>query len=111
MSLPFPWDLYLAPQAKLRNSNRVDDSGWGCEATLNRILSSVPEGAPPVGNEDVDRWTRSGSRRERHRARLRHLHMARSEDDHAASERVLNARQELHAARELVTEEEWRLLW
>lgn len=111
MNLSSPWNLYLALQTKLLKSNEVDDASWGCEAALNRMLTSDPACDPPVSNEDIDRWTRSESRRERHRARLRRLRMVRLADEHAASERELLAQQKLRAVRELVTDEEWTLLY
>jgi hypothetical protein len=112
MNLLPPWSLYLALQTKVLKSNKVDDASWGCEAALNRILSSDPACDPrPVSDEDIDRWGRSEGRRERHRARLRRLHMGRPENEQAASERALHARQELRAVRELVSNEEWALLY
>lgn len=109
MNLPYPWDLYFALQTKLQRSNKVDDASWGCEAALNRILSSDPACDSPIGTEDIDRWARSERRRERHRADLRMTYLETEYD--AARERALQARQGLRAARRLVTDQEWALLY
>jgi DNA-directed RNA polymerase specialized sigma24 family protein len=110
MNLPAPWDLYRALQIKLLKGSKVDDASWGCEAALNRILRSDLARDPPVSNEDINRWARSESRRERHRASLRRLRLTHLEVEHPAIERALHERQELRKARELVTDEEWTLL-
>jgi DNA-binding NarL/FixJ family response regulator len=108
MNLPFPWNSYLALQSRLLKSHNVDDTFWGCEAALTRILSSDLVCDAPFSNDDIDRWARNESRRARHRTKLRLLYL---EEEHVLSEeRALYARQELRAVRELVTNEEWTLL-
>jgi len=104
------WSSYLAVQAKLLKSDKADDVSWGREAALNRILSSDPRCDPSVSHGDIDRWVQSESRRERHRAKLRRIHMTHSEDVHSASEGAPQARLKLRAVKRLATAEEWMLL-
>lgn len=101
------WNRYLSLQSELGASSSVDDMNWGREAALNRILESQSSGSdsPP----DVETVVRSEGRRERHRTRLRHLHLIPSPDD-TDHEELAAVREQLHRVRESVSDEEWALL-
>jgi len=103
--LPPPWDYYLNVQAKLRKSTTVDDSSWGLEAALDRILAAGATASPQA----IERTARSESRRERHRARLRRQHRLREEAVMDGKAQV-RARQHLRIIKGSVSENDWMLL-
>jgi DNA-binding NarL/FixJ family response regulator len=103
--LPPPWDYYLNVQAKLRKSTTVDDSSWGLEAALDRLLAAGATASP----EAIERTARSESRRERHRARLRRQHRPREEEAVDGKAQV-RARQHLRIIKGSVSEDDWMLL-
>jgi DNA-binding NarL/FixJ family response regulator len=100
-----PWSHYLALQTKLKLSSTVDDTDWGIEAALDRILAS----SSTAPYKDIERAARSESRRERYRAGLRRQYLA-NEEDHFDGESRLQARQQLRRVRERVGDKEWTLL-
>ncbi len=70
--LPDPWAVYARLQAELDRRKQVDDRSCGLEAGLNRLLAMRVQ---PLTEEAVSRAVRSESRRERHRAQLRRVHL------------------------------------
>lgn len=103
--MPPPWDDYLNVQAKLRKSTTVNDSSWGLEAALDRILAAGATASP----EAIERTARSESRRERYRARLRRQHRPR-EGEAVDREAQVRARQHLRIIRGSVSDDDWMLL-
>jgi DNA-binding NarL/FixJ family response regulator len=104
--LPQRWRAYADLQEKLALRRQVDYQTWGLEAGLNRLLVHSGESAMI---EDADLAARSESRKERHRRKLRRLHLAVT-DSVGHPEDVLDARHRLRMAEEQVTAEEWALL-
>lgn len=100
-----PWDCYLELQTKLKNSSIVDETSWGREAQLNRMLES---GAIPATDE-IERVARSERRLERYRASLRRQHLS-GDEKRADGETVVQARQQLRLVKKAVTDDEWNLL-
>jgi len=105
--LPHPWREYLGYQRKLANSSTIDVLSWGREAALNRILSNPALCSPP-STEEINRAARSERRRERHRERLRLMHLPRL--DHVEFESAALARIDLRKVRAQTTAVEWVLL-
>jgi hypothetical protein len=101
------WEHYLALQAKLRDSRTVDDTSWGREAALNRILEAGPE--QPAGIEEIDRTSRSAARRERHRARIRRCYLLVSPSHSQHAEHEFGVRQQVQAIQKQVTSGDWAL--
>ena len=62
------WRDYLRLQEQLAEMRHVNDRSWGIEAGLDRLLDA----APP---EELKRVVDSAGRKERHRARMRHVHV------------------------------------
>jgi hypothetical protein len=105
---PHPWDAYASLQAALSRGRYITDQSWGTEAAMNRILVSLQDNKPPAADQ-IARTAASERRRERHRARLRVIHLAGG-DISARPEDALAARQELRVARSKVSERDWSVL-
>jgi len=67
-----PWGAYARRQAMLSRVSHVDDQTWGLEACLNHLVDGA-DGF--MAEADVDRVSRSASRRERYRGALRRQHL------------------------------------
>jgi hypothetical protein len=104
--LSFPWNEYYRLQRLLLSRPEVDDRSWGYEEALDRILESLPVG---VGPAEIERISASAGRRERSRGRIRRIRLV-CEGDPRQPEPRLEARDELKAARDRVTDGEWNLL-
>ncbi len=102
--VPDHWRAYARLQEKLARSHWVDHSTWGLEAGLNSLLA----GEFPV-EEDVDRVISSGSRKERHRARLRRVYLV-DEGSAENPDAALDARRRLRLVATRVTKDDRRLL-
>lgn len=105
-NLPHPWGAYARLQTALDERSRVDDQSWGLEAGLDRLLESDVQ--PPTEAE-IARAVRSENRGERHRARLRRVHLA-VEGTVSDAEAVVAARQALRITQAQVDEDDWVLL-
>jgi len=106
--LPCSWDDYAHLQAALLRGCQITDRTWGLEEALNRVLASLQDNKP-LKSDEIARAAASGGRRERHRARLRIVHLA-DNGVPAHPEDVLATRHELHVARAKVSEWEWSVL-
>ena len=62
------WDAYARLQEELARSTTINQHAWGLETGLHSTLSGA-------SGDDADRAVRSQRRRERHRARLRLIHI------------------------------------
>lgn len=95
MSLPQPWDAYARVQDQLDHRHIADDYAWGLEAALNKLLDGLPF-------QNIDRYVDSGSRKERHRARLRRIYLSIPET-RVGVERAVYARDLLRTLLQLVS--------
>jgi hypothetical protein len=105
--LPHPWGAYRRLQSQLDASTQIDDRNWGLESGLNEVL----EGARTAtfAPDDIVRAISSEARRERHRAHLRHRHLAQS-DEQPDPRSLIEARSDLSVIRSLVSAADWDLL-
>lgn len=106
MSEPRQWGAYERLQQKLARKHLVNDHAWGLEAGLNWLLDHLTH---PCCEEQAVRTVRSESRKERHRARLRRLHLPAPDlapDRHAVTYAGLH----LRAAEAVVTPADWLFL-
>lgn len=60
------WNEYYHTQSELIESHSVNDINWGKEHALDRIVDDMQNGAPPQ-RSNVERYIRTGDRRNRHR--------------------------------------------
>lgn len=72
-NVPPDWDAYLRLQKQLDRKSTLNQHAWGLEAGLHLVLGGVST------EDDLGRGVRSACRRERHRARLRLVHLEKSE--------------------------------
>jgi hypothetical protein len=107
--LPHPWDIYARLQAALSRGNHLSDQTWGTEAALDAILLSLQE-KNPVTSDDLARIAASERRRERHRARLRLVHLTGGGEIGVDPDGALAAREGLRIARSKVSSRDWRVL-
>lgn len=63
--LPHPWDVYAFHQKALSNCRIADDTAWGLETCLNRLLDHDDTSMAPSG-DDLDRIITSAARRSRY---------------------------------------------
>jgi DNA-directed RNA polymerase specialized sigma24 family protein len=105
---PHPWDAYARLQAALSRAHRLSEKTWGTEAALDAILFSLQDNHP-VTSDDVTRAAASERRRERHRARLRLVHLA-SVEVGADPDDAFAAREILRIARSKVSGRDWPVL-
>ena len=110
--LPDPWSSYGRLQAELAHGHggdqqtwRIDDRSWGIEAALTRLLADEP----PVVSE-LDRTIQSASRKERHRRRLRRIHLPVNGATGTSVEGALDARDGLRRIAQLVSAQDSALL-
>src|SRR5687767_11275135 len=68
MDAPLEWDAYRRLQEELARNTTINQHAWGLEAGLHATLSGAT-------GDDADRAVRSERRRERHRAKLRLVHI------------------------------------
>ena len=80
--LPQEWSAYARLQKQLDNKSAVDDTAWGLEAGLNRLVEGRGPDRASVDEEAVTRAVSNSIRRERYRRRLRALQL--SADDFEA---------------------------
>lgn len=106
--LPHPWGAFGHLQAELLRGRCINNQGWGTEAALNRILASLQDNDPPT-LEEITRTAANERRRERHRARLRHIYLP-ANDAPPHPEDALAARQELRSIRAKVSARDWTIL-
>lgn len=102
--LPHPWDEYESHQRKLSDRSSADDTAWGLEAGLNRIVEA-PNRAPR--GADLQRVIDSAARRNRY---ARDLLNVVAETEEAAAERLLDFRSELDALARGVTARDLQVL-
>lgn len=107
MKLPYPWSDYALLQGELASASAVDDRSWGLEAGLARLLVMPDEPRAPL---EISRAMAAESRRERHRARLRRLHLEGFENAPEA-ESMIDARERLRSVQSRVSLDDWALLW
>ena len=111
-NLPFPWSLYQENQTKAAQCGRITDRSWGIENGLAKLLTDIEAaGVPSDGEEARARFGRaiaSGSRNERHRARLRRQYLPSCPVPHA--ERSMIARILLGEIRNAISRSEWKIL-
>ncbi len=67
--LSVDWAEYARAQDELKQSRTSNDRHWGLENALNKTLDDIEKGST-FDRSDIERHIRSGSRRNRHRARL-----------------------------------------
>jgi hypothetical protein len=110
--LPDPWNSYARLQAELAPSHRsdqrtwrIDDRSWGIEAALTRLLAEEPA---VVGQ--LDRTVQSASRKERHRKRLRRIHLPAGRSTGTSVEDALDARDGLRRVAQRVSAEDSAIL-
>jgi len=110
--LPDQWSSYARLQAELARGHgsdqrtwRIDDRSWGVEAALSRLVAEEL----PVGGE-LDRTVESASRKERHRRRLRRIHLATGGTTGTSVGDALDARDGLRRVAERVSAEDSTIL-
>jgi len=108
VDLPHPWNIYIRVQTALSRGRQLSDQAWGAEAALSGILLSLQNNCP-ITSESVARTAASEGRRERHRARLRLVHMAKGEAG-ADPDDALAAREGLRITQSRVSSEDWAVL-
>ena len=92
--LSVDWAEYARAQEELKQSKTSNDRHWGLESALNKTLDDIENGNP-FNRSDVERRIRSGSRRNRHRARLIRLEPMTWLPDTVNSTPLYEARSEL----------------
>lgn len=102
--LPHPWSAYSRLQSSLARRSYVDDEAWGLEAGLNGLVAGEIS-----SDHDAERTIESASRKARHQATLRRIHVAVANAS-ADPESAIDARLQLRSARSQVTARDWVLL-
>lgn len=102
--LPHPWGAYSRLQAILARRFDVDDEAWGLEAGLNGLVA----GEIPT-DHDAERAIESASRKARHQANLRRIHLAVANAS-VDLESAIDARLRLRLAKSQVSPQDWGLL-
>jgi hypothetical protein len=102
--LPHPWGAYSRLQATLARSSYVDDEAWGLEAGLNGLVAGEIS-----SDHDAERTIESASRKARHQANLRRIHLAVANAS-VDPESAIDARLRLRSARLQVAARDWVFL-
>jgi len=100
------WGAYERLQADLARRDHVDDRAWGLEAGLNSLLT---ERTAAKWEAVATQAAETESRKCRHRARLRRLHLA-SEPVSVSADVALHARLNLSLLTPVLTRDQWILL-
>jgi len=111
-NLPFLWSLYQENQTKAAQCDRITDRSWGIENGLSKLLTDIESARGPFDGEDArsrcDRAMATGSRNERHRARLRRQYLPPSIPPNV--ERSMIARITIGEMRKAVPPQDWKIL-
>ncbi len=104
--LPNHWREYARRQDQLAQKCRVDGHAWGLEAALDSFLRDTDR-----SGDAVDRTSRSASRKERHRGRLRRIYLRPDQASHASHpDDAIHAKRRLEGVRARATRAQWALL-
>ena len=109
--LPHSWVAYGRLQVELSRGHRINVQSLGIEAALNHILASSQDNQLPSA-EEASRAADTARRRERHRAHLRSVYLADTDnaDVSPSPEDTVIARLGLNAIRSRVSEKDWTIL-
>lgn len=109
-ALPHPWGEFEQLQDQSSQRSQIDNQYWGLDAALDALLDRLP-GTSGLVQADVQRVISTTARRERHRARLRAIHLVSSDPgDGQAAFRAMEARDAIDLLRKQVANEDWVLL-